>query len=137
MLLPTWEIAKPIPLVKIEEWASLVLLEERTGRWIGRIDWEQIFTNFYWTVRLMMVLWVIEPEVALTVMAAVPAGVDGTKISLELEQPAKKPAERTKAPNKPRRRRERCWLGDRRRGKRRRAPKGRKRATVILSMEVP
>ena len=98
---------------------------------------ERIFTNLYWTVRLMMVLWVIVPEVALTVMAAVPAGVDGTKTSLELEQPAKKPAERMKAPNRPRRRRERCWLGDRRRGKRRRAPKGRKRATVILSMEVP
>src|SRR5882762_7762728 len=106
--------------------------EERMGRWMGRIDWSEFLRIFYWTVRLMMVLWVIEPELALTVMAAVPAGVDGTKTSLELEQPAKKPAERMKAPNRPRRRRERCWLSDRRRGKTRRAPKGRKRATVIL-----
>jgi hypothetical protein len=80
---------------------------------------------------------VIVPEVALIVTCDVPGGVDGTKISLELEQPAIKPTERMKAPNRPRRPRARCWLGDRRRGKSRRAPKGRKRATVILSMEVP
>ena len=66
---------------------------------------ERIFTNFYWTVRLTIVLWVIVPEVALIVIADVPAGVEGTKISLVLEQPAIKPAERMKAPNRPRRRR--------------------------------
>ena len=59
-------------------------------------------------MRLTTVLWVIVPEVALMVTADVPAGVDGTKTSLELEQPATKPAERMKAPNRPRRRRERC-----------------------------
>jgi hypothetical protein len=53
----------------------------------------------------MTVDWVIEPEVALTVMADVPAGVDGTKTSLILEQPATKPAERRRVPNRPRSRR--------------------------------
>jgi len=77
------------------------------------------------------------PEVAFTVTADVPAGVDGTKTSLELEQPAKKPAERMRTPNKPRRRMERRRLNNPRRGKMRSAPNGRKSATVILSIEVP
>jgi hypothetical protein len=46
---------------------------------------------------------VIEPEVALIVTCDVPAGVDGTKISLVLEQPAIKPTDRMRAPNRPRR----------------------------------
>lgn len=36
----------------------------------------------YWTVRLTTVLWLIVPEVALMVIADVPAGVDGTKTLL-------------------------------------------------------
>ena len=57
---------------------------------------------------------VIEPEVALIVTCDVPTGVDGTKTSLVLEHPAIKPAEKMRAPNRPRTRKERCWLGDRR-----------------------
>jgi len=36
----------------------------------------------YWTVRLTTVLWLMVPEVALMVIADVPAGVDGTKTLL-------------------------------------------------------
>ena len=41
-----------------------------------------LLVRFYWTVRLTTVLWVMVPEVALMVIADVPAGVDGTKTSL-------------------------------------------------------
>ena len=54
---------------------------------------------------MTVVLWVIEPDVALIVIADVPVGVNGTKMSLVLEQPATKPAERRRVPNSPRSRR--------------------------------
>src|SRR5438067_13306891 len=95
------------------------------------------FSTTHWTMRFTTVLCVIVPEVALTVTADIPAGVDGTNTSLMLEHPATKPAERMTTPNRPRRRMERCQPSDRRRRKRRRAPKGRKSGTVILSTDVP
>lgn len=42
----------------------------------------------YWTVRVTIVDWVMEPEVALMVIWAAPVGVEGTNTSLVLEQPA-------------------------------------------------
>ena len=49
----------------------------------------------YCTVRLITVLWVMVPEVALMVTGVDPLGVKGTAL-LELEQPAINPTERTK-----------------------------------------
>ena len=87
----------------------------------------------------MTVLWVMEPEVALIVTCEVPAGVDGTKTSLLLEQPAMaiKPAETTRTPNRPRSRMERSLLRDRRLVKVRIAPKGRKRTAAIPAVLAP
>ena len=79
----------------------------------------------------------MEPDVALMVTGEVPAGVDGTKTLLLLEQPAIKLAETRRIPNRPRSRRERCWLGDRRREKARMAPKGSRRAAVIPAVAAP
>ena len=71
------------------------------------------------------------------VIADVPAGVDGTKISLELEQPAINPAETNRRPKRPKSRTLRSWLGDRRREKVRIAPKGKRRAAVIPAVAIP
>jgi hypothetical protein len=57
-----------------------ILKRERADGWGESIGAN--FTNFYWTVRLTIVDWVIVPEVALMVTADVPAGVDGTKTLL-------------------------------------------------------
>ena len=70
------------------------------------------------------------PDLAWMVITDVPAGVDGVMTSLELEQPAKKPAETTRMPSKPRSLIERCCRNDRR-GKINIAPKGSRSATVI------
>jgi hypothetical protein len=75
------------------------------------------------------------PEVALMVTWEAPVGVDGTKTSLWLVQPTKKPAERMRAPRRPRRGKERFRLDDRRKGKMSIAEKGRKKPIVILAWE--
>src|ERR1700760_2956826 len=80
----------------------------------------------------------MEPEVALMVTADVPAGVDGTKTSLELEQPATKPAEIRRIPSRPSSRRWRCCVPeDRRLREVKNAPKGRRRAAVIPAVAPP
>jgi hypothetical protein len=73
----------------LDEWASdeivvAIFLVRRNGKFIAGIYWSELLLLriFYWTVRLTIVLWVIVPEVALMVIADVPAGVDGTKTLL-------------------------------------------------------
>ena len=91
----------------------------------------------YCTVRLITVLWVIAPEVALMVTAVEPVGVKGTALLL-LEQPAINPAERTKTAKRAKSRILPGRLRERRREKVRRiAPKGRRRAAVIPAVAAP
>ena len=88
-------------------------------------------------MRFTIVLWVIVPDVALMVTVDAPAGVDGTKTSLELEQPAIKPAETRRTPSRPNSRSWRCLPKDRRRDDARNALKGRRRAAVIPAVAAP
>ena len=71
------------------------------------------------------------------VTADVPAGVDGTKTSLELEQPATKPAEIRRIPSRPSSRSWRCCVPEDRLREVKNAPKGRSRAAVIPAVAAP
>jgi hypothetical protein len=99
----------------------------------------------YCTVRAMVVFWVTVPEVAVMVTICTPAGVTGalgvaggelTGVAaafMELEQPAMSPVDASSTRAMPRSCNGLALLIDRLRAKRRKEPKGMRKATAIAA----